>query len=376
MENVVVVLYHVSGLSNWIDRLNPYLKRTNLYILHFSKLQDIEYPRTKDYTSYDISYYSYNKLKRLILSINPSKCLFLTFRSVLDFTIYKLCQDLSIKSLLFEHGLMSADTLRFRNNMLKKSPFSVIKRQFWHIYKYMGYALSNRSCIKLLKDFCLFYLKGRFDLYHFEKYLLYSQHSIDTYGKIFTEVRERSIIIGYPIFADLTQKEEAAKYISETNIDGIVYVHQPLIADGVVSISYVEEKAFITEIATILAPKYGKMTLLLHPRADLSQYKNLYKDCDIDVIKSPNNYKVFANKKLVIGHYSTALLFGLYFEIPTVLIDYPTLKGNELFQSLFPSFHSPKNVLDEEIKANKDLKEYFLGRSNTYQNIAQCIEKA
>ena len=56
MENVVVVLYHVSGLSNWIDRLNPYLKRTNLYILHFSKLQDIEYPRTKE-----VYYFNYSK---------------------------------------------------------------------------------------------------------------------------------------------------------------------------------------------------------------------------------------------------------------------------------------------------------------------------
>lgn len=374
MENVIVILYHVSALSNWINRLNPYFKSTNLHIFHFSKLQNIEYPKTIGYLSYDISYYSYGKLKKLVSSIAPSKCLFLTFRSVLDFTMFKLCNELNIKSLLLEHGLMSNDTLHFRNNMIKKSPINAISRQCWHTYKYMGYVLHSRNYINALKEFYLFYVKGIFDFYKFDTFLLYSQHSVDVYKKVLLDVLNRSVLVGYPIFADSVQKEEAIKYASNVSKEGIVYVHQPLIADGFATISYNEEKKFIIEMAKVLTPKFGTFTILLHPRADIKFYKELYKDQDIEVIKSPNNYKIFASKKLVIGHYSTALLFGLYFDIPTVLIDYPTLKRNEIFQSLFPSFKTPKEILDSEIQVKKDMKNYFLGDHNTYQYIVQCIE--
>lgn len=374
MDNTIIILYHISGLSNWINKLNPYLKKTNLHVFHFSKLQDVEYPETKDYMSYDISYYSYGKLKRLVLSIAPTKCLFLTFRSVLDFTMFKLCMELKIKTLLLEHGLMSNDTLRYRNNMIRKSPITSVKRQIWHIYKYLGYAFSSRFCMKSLRELYLFYLKGRFDFYKFDKFLLYSQHSIDAYKQVLLDVPNNSVIVGYPIFADSTQREEATIYVNSVKKDGMIYIHQPLIADGVATITYQEEKKYILGIVASLSQKYGKLTLLLHPRADTKLYEDLYRDSDVDVIKSPNNYKVFVDKKLVIGHYSTALLYGLYFDIPTILIDYPTLKGNELFQSLFPSFKYPKEVLEKDIHVNKVLKEFFLGKENTYQYIAQCIE--
>lgn len=115
----------------------------------------------------------------------------------------------------------------------------------------------------------------------------------------------------------------------QNNKEGIIYVHQPLIADGVASISYEDEKNFILELSNVLSPKYGKFTLLLHPRSNLDEYKSRFKDSDIKIIQSPGNYKIFIDKKLVIGHYSTALLYGLYFNIPTILIDYPTMKAND-----------------------------------------------
>lgn len=120
MQNIVVILYHVSALSNWILRLLPYMKDVNIHIIHFSKLQKQKMPIVVDVNFYDVSYFSYRSMRSLIKNINPNKVLFFTFRSVLDFTMYKLCIELGIKKVYLEHGLFSADSIRFRLNLAKK----------------------------------------------------------------------------------------------------------------------------------------------------------------------------------------------------------------------------------------------------------------
>ena len=91
MENVVVVLNYTSWVSNWIDKLHPYLRNVNLHIIHISKLQKEYCEGLKKYNQYDVSYLSYSELRKLFQTLSPSKCVFFTFRSVLDLTIYKLC---------------------------------------------------------------------------------------------------------------------------------------------------------------------------------------------------------------------------------------------------------------------------------------------
>lgn len=374
MENVIVILNYTNWISNWIEKLNPYFNNVNLYIIHISKLQNIDNPEIKKYNSYDVSYYSYFKLKKLIQSIAPSKCIFFTFRSVLDLTLYKLCNELNIKKLYLEHGLITNDLLHFRSNAIKSSPLETIKRQLMHLYKYYGYALTSKRPLIEILFFIQIYFKNKFNLFLFDHYLLFSQHSIEQLNKIFTNVNQNNTIVGYPIFTDIQQKNEAKKYISNIEKNGIIYVHQPLIFDGVASISYEEEKTYLLHIAKILSPHYGELTILLHPRSDIDAYKERFEGEQIKIIKSPNNYKEFVDKNLIIGHYSTALLYGLYFEIPTVVLDYPTLKKNNLFNSIFPNFSQPEQILENDIQINKNMRNYMLGNTNTYQFIAQTIE--
>lgn len=372
MENVVVVLNYTSWVSNWIDKLHPYLRNVNLHIIHISKLQKEYCEGLKKYNQYDVSYLSYSELRKLFQTLSPSKCVFFTFRSVLDLTIYKLCIDLKIRKLYLEHGLITNDTLHFRSNAIKTSPIDSIKRQLMHIYKYMGYALKSPSFLKEMSELFQVYIKGKFDLLQFDHYFLLSQRSFVVFKRIFINVEENFTIVGYPIFTDDIQKNNIP---IPNNKEGIIYVHQPLIADGVASISYEDEKNFILELSNVLSPKYGKFTLLLHPRSNLDEYKSRFKDSDIKIIQSPGNYKIFIDKKLVIGHYSTALLYGLYFNIPTILIDYPTMKANDLFKSVFQSFESAQDALKAEIHVNKEAKLYVLGKHNTYQYIANYIEQ-
>lgn len=372
MQNLVVILYHVGALSNWILRLLPYMKDTNIHIVHFSKLQKQKMPAVDNVNFYDISYFSYSSILLLIKKINPDKVLFFTFRSVLDFAMYKLCVKLGIKTIYLEHGLFSTDSIRFRFNLARKSPWEAAMRQFMHIYKYLGYAVNSDRIFDELKDFYDFYRHGKIGLIRFNHYYLYSQRSIDCYSEIFDNVLDNCTIVGYPIFSDVNAKMDALSFRNTQN-EGIIYVHQPLIYDGVASISYEEEKLYLVNLAKVLSPVYGAFTLLLHPRDNLNDYLKMFENEDVIVVQSPNDFKVFINKKIVIGHYSTALLYGLYFKKLTVVIDYPSVEPNEIFKEIFPHFSVPEEILKSEVLMLKESSDYMLGTINTYENIAMCI---
>ena len=99
----------------------------------------------------------------------------------------------------------------------------------------------------------------------------------------------------------------------------------------------------------------------------------MFENEDVAIVQSPNDFKVFVDKKIVIGHYSTALLYGLYFKKITVIIDYPSVEPNEIFKEIFPHFSAPDELLKSEVLMSKKLSNYMLGNVNTYENIAICI---
>ena len=157
------------------------------------------------------------------------------------------------------------------------------------------------------------------------------------------------------------------------NKEGVLYVHQPFILDNYTQISYEQEKIFITKLAENLATHYGKFTLLLHPRESLIRYQQLYTNTNINIMQSPNDYRLFASSSLVLGHYSTALLFSLYFDIPTFIIDYPSLLMPNIFTDVFPHVDMEslnKNTIISNMSPNK---EYLLGKGNTFENISRKI---
>ena len=106
----------------------------------------------------------------------------------------------------------------------------------------------------------------------------------------------------------------------------VLYVHQPFILDGYATISYEEEKKIFLDLEKQLLKKYKRLIVLLHPRENLSTYIKRFADTQIDIIQLPNNYSCFTDKSLIIGHYSTALLYALYFEKPTIILNYPSVK--------------------------------------------------
>lgn len=368
--NIVFLLYHPSAFSNWINKLTPFLDGANLYVLHISKLHGVQPEIIDAYKAIDISCYSYNRLKKLLYDINPDVFVFLSFRSLLEYAINRLCVNLNIRKIYLEHGLFSTDTLKFRKNKLKKEIVKTIWRQFSYWLVQLGLIMHSEHPFWEIKLANSVYRKNEFKKAPYDHYYIFSKRSFDCYKSIFDLNNSNVTYVGYPIFNDDAEKNIVD--VQRSN-KGVLYVHQPLVSDGIASISYEEEKKYIKMLANILKDKYGSFTILLHPRSDLYEYKERFNDTGIEIVQSPNNFRLFANKSLIVGHYSTALLYGLYFNKPTVVLDYPSIKTSIMFRLIFVYCDDIRKLPVMEIPVCTSQKEYIVGRYNTFEHIAQIL---
>lgn len=370
--NVVFLLYHPSAFSNWINKLMLFFGGTNIYVLHISKLHGVRPNIKSGYKAIDISYYSYRKLENLLREISPNLFVFLSFRSLLEYTINRMCVNLNIHKVYLEHGLFSTDTLKFRKNKLKKEALRTIKRQSAYWYLQMGLIIHSKHPLSEMRLANSVYRRNNFKEAPYDHYYIFSKRSFDCYKVIFDLNKDNVTYIGYPIFNRDVEKLSA--HIVGSN-NGILYVHQPLISDGIAKISYEEERMYLEMLAKTLKEKYGNFTVLLHPRANLREYKERFKDTNIEFVQSPNNYKCFADKSLIIGHYSTALLYGLYFEKPTVVLDYPTTETASMFKNLFLYCADMEDLSKMRFCIDSQQRDYIVGEHNTFEYVAKVLVK-
>lgn len=372
--NILFLTYHPSMLSNWVVKLQPFLEDYNIYVLHIAKLHSVKVKPIKKIQLYDVSWNSYSRNKELLKQIKPELVVFLSFRSMWEHTFQRICKSLKFSQVYLEHGLYSKDTLSFKPNKLKTNFGNTIFRQIAFWYNEIGCIIHSEKIIDEIKLCRDVYFKGRFGACPFEHYFIYSQRSFDKYSQIYKmKIGVNTTLVGYPIFNDKSYKLLLNNSLCKN--DGVLYVHQPLIKDGIAAISYEEEKKWLINIYECLKDRYSSFTILLHPRADLDAYIDRFKNTGINVIKSPNNYLQFAERSLIIGHYSTALLYGLYFNKPTVILDYPTTINDTSFAECFSYCKSIDELREVNLEVNYGAKKmYFVGDVNTFEHIAEKMK--
>lgn len=370
--NIIFVIYHPSYLSNWVEKLLPYLNNSKVYVFHPGRLHKVIPKKSEGITLYDVSGYSYNESKKLINEIRPDVMAFHSFRSPYLLTYQRICRKLNIPQIYFEDGLFTQDVLKFKSNKIKNDFVLTVKRQISFLSSYFSYLCHADNKVSEVKLFYKVYFKGQFRLNPFDHYFLYGDRSIENLGKVFNLTKGDNVtLVGYPIFKEESQKIEAESRIA--NGKDILYVHQPLIQDGLTDISYEQERDYLLSIYESLKLKYGDFYLLLHPRSDVNHYKKIYENTPIKVVQAPNNYLLFADKGLVIGHYSTALLYGLYFGKKTIVMAYPGCEFENVFANIFDYIAEAKMLCSMKPESSAIQKEYYVGTGNTYEGIAHAI---
>ena len=124
-------------------------------------------------------------------------------------------------------------------------------------------------------------------------------------------------------------------------------------------------------LLNIIVEFYKHLFLLvvaLHPRESLQRYAQLYSDTDI-AVKYITNKEEYAYCDLAIGHYSTALMFPLFFEKPIWIIDYNAIKSTQ--ESPYIPVNSYPNL---QTHNNNAFKNEIIGNETlSFENIAQHI---
>ena len=307
------------------------------------------------------------------MEIRPQLCVILSFRSIFEFTIQKICRELNVKQVYLEHGLFTKDSTAFNTKKGKSNIIKTIKRQLVFIYQYLTFIFFKNKILNNVTNLYRFIVKGNFSCSPFDKYLLYSKRSFDLLSPIFPLDKGNTILVGYPFFSN--EKSISQLNSIKTEEGGVLYVHQPFILDKATNINYDDEKKYINNIASYLSKSYSSFTILLHPRENIKKYLELYSNTSIRVIQSPNNFRCFTDKSLILGHYSTALLYALYFSKPTFIIDYPNINIDKTFCECFTYIKNISEIDENKISSiqKEANREYFIGNYFTYEHIASIL---
>lgn len=379
MKNRKVVLFvtaSVSMIQNWVVRLMEYMPDYTPLILHMSSLQNTKAPDVFVSVTYDVSKMSVMEIRNLIRSYTPSLCINLNFSSLLEQLVLRISKDEGIPTLYLEHGILNRDNEHFKKIKDVPNRALTMKRQMVMLWKTICYSLISPSSMKNIVNTFYVIKKNDFKRIPFDWYFVYGERCFDYLKHIYPSVdlETNTKLVGYPLFNTSKDVVKANEFLQGKK-DGVLYVHQPFILDGITSISYDEEKEYIISLQKKYIAENGKFTILLHPRESLEKYQKLYKYTDIEVVLSPNDFKQFINCKLVIGHYSTALLYALYFNVLTYIIDYPGVVIQPIFKGIFPHFHIDGTPYKSSSTLfNEWNPQWLLGKYNTYEHIAEEIK--
>ncbi len=370
---IAFTVYNLAFISNWIKKLMPYWTDCEIVIFHIASLQKQKLPAIEGIKCYDVSFCSYSEIIDIIKDERIDLWISLNFRSLFELLFQRICALEGIKSVYLEHGFFSQNTLHFKIQKAKRNIRDTIIRQlnFWR--KYVGLLYSTGKKSQEWRVLQHVYFKNEFKLSPFDHYFIYSQREYKLLSSIFSLDENNTSLVGYPIFS--SEKDKEAASVELTMNGEALYVHQPFILDGYATITYEQEREYLLDLEKQLLNKYKRLIVLLHPRENLSAYKKRFADTQITIIQSPNNYSCFTDKSLIIGHYSTALLYALYFEKPTIILDYPTVKNDPIFQECFPRVESIEDVCSSDYHIDISKKIPFAGKENTYEHIAQEIIK-
>lgn len=371
-KKLLFFVKNISMLETLVFKLCPYLHNCEILVLHNSKMQPGQKKTDVDIDNIDVSCLTYNEIKQILKEWSPDVCVLYNFRGIIDQFFIRICRECGIKIYFLAHGILSDDILTIRR-MSSQGLWLRMKRLLWQFRQYFSLIRHSDSPKIEIKIFYRILFKNNFASNPFDKYFVYGDRCLNFLSKLYKLKKgENAFTVGYPLFESEAQKETSISYVENTTSKGVLYVHQPFILDNYARISYEEERDFLLNLAYKLLPIYSDFTIMLHPREDIKHYESLYEGTPIKVIQSPNDYKLFVDAQLVLGHYSTALLFALYFNKPTFIIDYPTLNTPNLYKGVFPFFDCKDfyPVVADSLLKNKSL---LLGEGNSFEHISNVI---
>lgn len=380
MQTIVFYVHRTGLLNYFVNPICSYLsKNYKITILHLDKRNGYQYAPIKSplYDTVDLSEMSIADIERMLADINPVAFISLGFISIYELLMLRLAKKADIKTIFLEHGIYSKETAALPFGKLIHKFGSTVRKNLFFLRKYFEFARLSGNFNKEMSVFWRCFRKKEYYLSKFDKALFFAEYGRTQIGDIFHYEEEEIDYICYPLAKTDAEYEEYEKIVRQplTQEKKATFIHQPFILDGLAQWSYEDERDYFVKISNKLK-KYGyEMSIQLHPRSNYATYQRLFKDTGIKLIMGMERAD-FKRYSLVLGHYSTALLYPIFFKIPVMLVDYPGVCKVEdsVFYPISCSLPitNPSALME---KYDDFCKEYMGVGICSFENIAKILVK-
>lgn len=379
MDNIVFYVHRTGLLGYFINPICYFLSKDyKITILHLDKRNGYNYAPSYSplYDTIDISKLNMLEIEQLLIKLNPNVFILLGFISIYELLMLRVAKKIGVKTIYLEHGLYSKETASLPFGKLMHTFCTTVRKNFFFLRRYYEFALHSTSFWHEMYVFWHCFGKKEYFMSKFDKALFFAEYGRKEIGRLFRYDESEIDYICYPLAKTDTEFKQYSKIANEPlSIEKkATYIHQPFILDGLSQWSYEKERDFLVNIAKKLKDYGYTLTIQLHPRSKLVVYQQLFKDTGINLIKEMEREK-FKEYSLVLGHYSTALLYPLFFKIPVMLVDYPGVckAENSVFYPISCSL--PINNVDVLTEKYKDFCRKYIGTGVcSFENIARKLE--
>jgi hypothetical protein len=274
-------------------------------------------------------------IKRELQRSKISAMVFFTPGQIFDVFLTSICKEMNIKTIYFQHGL-SLDFNAFDSSLLNrdkslKKKFASLKRfMFFFFYFIINLNSVNKKRILIDSLFrkmseLLFSNKGGPK----PKYGLVTNHCdiALVYGKTDKNYlvqkngfSEEQVFIGsYPFL-----REEPKLKLNKGTKKIVFYISSALRLSGVIPISEIQEYEFYEELISSVNETGCHLVIKLHPIENYDKFKiNLKINKNVTIYKDENLANLTSLADVVIGDYSTALLYPIKYKKPLLLLQSP-----------------------------------------------------
>lgn len=375
MKTLFFYVHKTDLLDYFIRPICQFLSdKYKITILHLNKKNGYTDKQYGEFEMIDISDYGYTQTKELLLKAKPESMILPGFISIFELYMLRLATSLSVPTIFLEHGIYSRETAHLPYKKLFSTHlYHILSRNLYFLYRYTIFAIKSGNTSKELSVLYNALKRKDYSCTQFSHAFFFAQYGFEQINSYFHYPEGRYSFTGYPIANDneeFNSYEQLARTTSSQKSGKAVYIHQPFIKDRLTKWTYEDEKKMLLKVAEDLKKENLSLQIAVHPRESLSLYQKLYEETDI-TIKEKNDKQEYAFYDLVIGHYSTALMYALFFNKPLWIIDYDTIKSTE------NSPYAPVNSYNTSPKTNiTHLKNFLIGDGYlSFENIADSIVK-
>ena len=335
MKRKLVIGFIVKGLQTYFTHIQPFVveakKRGHeTLIFHLD-----DYYGTSKISKADIPakifnlkhYWNYHKL---FSSFNVDKLVFLNPGHVFDVFLVDLLKQTNVKTIYLQHGIKS-NKIQPNTQVKKVKSNSLAKYLFFYnriVYSLFHDKMKKRRLKNTIQRIMISLFQGSSDYVslgipsaHCDYAFVYTISDMQILKEKINYLEHNIFKIGMTFIkpAKTSKKIE----VNEHHKRVVLYISSGLRQASVISIDDSIEQAMYRKLHNEALKSNYKLIVKIHPRENLDKVKSYFtSDKDIVVYKEANLADLVIEADVVLGDYSTALLYAVKYYKPIGLLSY------------------------------------------------------